>query len=168
MNRRDFLLLKTRGQERVLELSCERLYMRHTDAKSGALRASGGSGDPESWEGEPPLEMVTPTTDDLLRELDEELASADVLHVLDRDWLVAGAFRGAVEARIDAFRRRGGRVEYPASARRAVRSVGGGLWRSLQLQYGDAGCAPRNQICGARGFTAGSQDRARSEFTGVW
>ena len=93
MNRRDFLLLKTRGQERVLELSCERLYMRYTDAKSGALRPSGGSGDPESWEGEPPLEMVTPTTDDLLRELDEELASADVLHVLDRDWLVAGAFR---------------------------------------------------------------------------
>ena len=130
MNRRDFLLLKTRGQERVLELSCERLYMRHTDAKSGALRASGGSGDPESWEGEPPLEMVTPTTDDLLRELDEELASADVLHVLDRDWLVAGAFRGAVEARIDAFRRRGGRVEYPASARRAVRS-GAGVHLSL-------------------------------------
>ena len=130
MNRRDFLLLKTRGQERVLELSCERLYMRHTDAKSGALRASGGSGDPESWEGEPPLEMVTPTTDDLLRELDEELASADVLHVLDRDWLVAGAFRRPVEARIDAFRRRGGRVEYPASARRAVRS-GAGVHLSL-------------------------------------
>jgi len=130
MNRRDFLLLKTRGQERVLELSCERLYMRYTDAKSGALRPSGGSGDPESWEGEPPLEMVTPTTDDLLRELDEELASADVLHVLDRDWLVAGAFRGAVEARIDAFRRRGGRVEYPASARRAVRS-GAGVHLSL-------------------------------------
>ncbi len=130
MNRRDFLLLKTRGQERVLELSCERLYMRYTDAKSGALRASGGSGDPESWEGEPPLEMVTPTTDDLLRELDEELASADVLHVLDRDWLVAGAFRGPVEARIDAFRRRGGRVEYPASARRAVRS-GAGVHLSL-------------------------------------
>jgi hypothetical protein len=130
MNRRDFLLLKTRGQERVLELSCERLYMRYTDAKSGALRPSGGSGDPESWEGEPPLEMVTPTTDDLLRELDEELASADVLHVLDRDWLVAGAFRGPVEARIDAFRRRGGRVEYPASARRAVRS-GAGVHLSL-------------------------------------
>ena len=130
MNRRDFLLLKTRGQERVLELSCERLYMRYTDAKAGALRASGGSGDPESWEGEPPLEMVTPTTDDLLRELDEELASADVLHVLDRDWLVAGAFRGPVEARIDAFRRRGGRVEYPASARRAVRS-GAGVHLSL-------------------------------------
>ena len=130
MNRRDFLLLKTRGQERVLELSCERLYMRYTDAKSGALRASGGSGGPESWEGEPPREMVSPTTDDLLRELDEELASADVLHVLDRDWLVAGAFRGPVEARIDAFRRRGGRVEYPASARRAVRS-GAGVHLSL-------------------------------------
>jgi len=130
MNRRDFLLLKTRGQERVLELSCERLYMRYTDAKSGALRASGGSGDPESWEGELPLEVVTPTTDDLLRELDEELESADVLHVLDRDWLVAGAFRGPVEARIDAFRRRGGRVEYPASARRAVRS-GAGVHLSL-------------------------------------
>ena len=130
MNRRDFLLLKTRGQEPVLELSCERLYMRYTDAKSGALRASGGFGDPESWEGEPPLEMVTPTTDDLLRELDEELASADVLHVLDRDWLVAGAFRGPVEARIDAVRRRGGRVEYPDSARRAVRS-GAGVHLSL-------------------------------------
>jgi len=36
----------------------------------------------------------------------------------------------AVEARIDAFRRRGGRVEYPASARRAVRS-GAGVHLSL-------------------------------------
>jgi len=125
MNRRDFLMLKRRGKERVLELSCERLYMRYTDAKSDALRRSQPSevfGDPQRWDGEPPTEIVTQETSELFDELERELASADVLHVLDRDWLVGDAFRREVETRFDAFRRRGGRVEYPGSARRSVRS----------------------------------------------
>ena len=127
MNRRDFLLLRTRGRERVLELSCERLYMRYADASSGAGRAKESvvSSEAEPWEGEPPTEIVTPTTSELFDELERELSVADVLHVLDLDWLTGEAFRREVEARVDAFRRRGGRVKYLASARRSVKSGAG-------------------------------------------
>ena len=140
MNRRDFLLLRTRGRERVLELSCERLYMRYADAESGAGRAqlSGVCAeDPEPCEGEPPTEIVTTTTSQLFAELERELSGADVLRVLERDWLAGEAFQREVEARVDAFRRRGGRVEYPASARRSVRS-GAGIHLSLAFCLGAA------------------------------
>ena len=115
MNRRDFLLLSTKGSKRVLELSCERLYMRYVDAQSGAGRREEPgqiNADPQSWDGEPPTELETPTTGELFEELDRELSNADVLRVLDRDWLDGGEFRREVEARVEAFRRRGGRVEF--------------------------------------------------------
>jgi hypothetical protein len=114
MGRRDFFLLKTKGRLRVLELSCERLYMRWADARSGAGAAGMDDGDVDdlqSWDGEPPTEIVTMTSDDLLEELDRELARADVLHVLGPDWLSDSEFRRDVESRVEAFRARGGRVE---------------------------------------------------------
>ena len=115
MNRRDFFLLSTRGSKRVLELSCDHLYMRYVDAQSGAGRRKGlgqVDPDPQTWEGEPPTEIETPTAGELFDELDRELSNADVLTVLDRDWLAVGEFRREVEARVEAFRHRGGRVEY--------------------------------------------------------
>ena len=122
MNRRDFLLLSTKGNKRVLELSCERLYMRYVDAQSGAGRQQSGAdrgeepvqvdADPQSWDGEPPTEIETPTVGEIFEELDRELSNADVLRVLDRDWLAGGEFRREVEARVEAFRHRGGRVEF--------------------------------------------------------
>jgi hypothetical protein len=66
---------------------------------------------PLGWEGEPPTEIVTITTTELLAELERELARADVLRVLDRDWLSDRDFRRDVESRIESFRDRGGRVE---------------------------------------------------------
>lgn len=112
MNRRAFLRLTVRGKERALELSCERLYMRWVDARTGAS----GAGDlPEpfdtSWEGEPPLEVVVPSTGQLMAELDARLSTAHVLRVTGREWLASEDFRHEVESRIEAFRRRGGRVE---------------------------------------------------------
>ncbi len=115
MNRRDFLLARTTGSQRVLELSCERLYMRYVDAPSGAARREEPGevdADPQAWDGEPPTEIDTPTAGELFAELDRELSNADVLRVLDRDWLAGREFRRAVEARVDTFRRRGGRIEF--------------------------------------------------------
>jgi hypothetical protein len=115
MDRRDFLLLKTKGRERVLELSCERLYMRWADARSSAggpaaaTRTDGN--DPQPWEGEPPTEVVTMSTTDLFAELERKLAQADVLRVLGRDWLADLDFRHDVGSLVEAFRVRGGRVE---------------------------------------------------------
>lgn len=112
MNRRAFLLLKTKGRERVLELSCERLFMRWADARSRAGAAVAAEpGVHGAWEGEPPSDLVTRSVDDILAELDRALAEADVIRVMDREWLADLAFREAVERRIARFREGGGRVE---------------------------------------------------------
>ena len=115
MNRRDFLTLRTKGQRRIVELSRERLYMRYADARSGAGRweppAPIGKNQ-HAWEGEPPTQIKTPTTCELLDTLERELASADVLRVLEQQWLGGKEFGLAVEARVEAFRMKGGLVEY--------------------------------------------------------
>ena len=114
MNRRDFLRLTVKGKERTLELSCERLYMQWVDARSG-LGAKTSADDAERaaavWGGEPPLDVIVPTPEQLFAELEERLAGVQVLRVTGREWLASGAFRREVESRMEAFRRRGGRVE---------------------------------------------------------
>ena len=116
MNRRDFLMLRGKGRRRVLELSCERLFMRYSDAQSAVGRRGGDTGPPtrsqQPWDGEPRTEIETPTVQDLLDELDRELSDARALRILNRHWLAHEGFRRAVEARVEAFRRRGGTVEF--------------------------------------------------------
>ena len=113
MNRRDFLLLRTQGSDRVLELSCERLYMQYVDAQSVAKRRGeeiDGMTEAPWWVGEPPTSMDGPDAEGLFRELQSDLADADVLQVRDREWLVTGDFRDRLEALLGGFRARGGRV----------------------------------------------------------
>jgi hypothetical protein len=118
VNRRDFLLLRTEHATRVAELSCERLYMHYQHASVTTSRA-GESALPtalELVEGEPPAEFTEWTTDQLLSDVDRELRRADVLRVLETEWLAVVAFRRDVEALVAAFRDRGGHVEYQASS----------------------------------------------------
>jgi hypothetical protein len=110
VRRRDFLLLRAEGGRRVLELSCEHLYMRYVDARSGMLLQSGEDAGPAPWDGEPSTEVQTPTTRELFDRLERELSDADELRVREPHWLT-GEFGREVEARIVAFRRGGGRVE---------------------------------------------------------
>ena len=114
MQRRDFLLLRTEGTTRVLELSCERLYMRYLDAVATAgqpgARADSWDGDP--WEGEPPAVVDAPTPAELFRDVDHRLRDADVLRVLGRSWLVGDELTRRVDRLLDSFRARGGRVEF--------------------------------------------------------
>ena len=116
MNRRDFLLLRTEQTTRVAELSCERLYM-HYQHSSVTMRfaASATSAALQIGEDEPPTVFVERTTRQLFSEVDHELRRADVLCVLDTQWLAVDAFRRHVEGLLSAFRRRGGRVEYGAT-----------------------------------------------------
>ena len=119
MNRRDFLSLSTRDSKRILDLSCERLYMRYVDASAGIGRPAESRAldrNPRAWEGEPPNEIETPTAIELFETLERELADADVLRVRDADWLSSEAFGQEVEARVEAFRRRGGQVEFGDAA----------------------------------------------------
>ena len=114
MNRRDFLTLRTEGGKRIVDLSCERLYMRYVDARSGVGRVEPplDDGDPGAWVAEPPALIETPPPRALFAALEGELADADELRVLDRAWLTGEEFGSEVLARLEAFERRGGHVEW--------------------------------------------------------
>jgi len=114
MNRRQFLRLTVKGRERVLELSCERLYMQWVDARAGlGMDEPSSESEPHApdWDGEPPLDIIVPSTEELFAELERRLSDAHVLKVVGREWLAGEDFRSEVESHIEAFRRRGGRVE---------------------------------------------------------
>jgi hypothetical protein len=110
VNRRDFLLLRTDHQRQIVELSCERLYMRCLDARAAAAGAEAASGD-DGWQGEPPAQLAMPTAQQLLDDLSRALATADVVRVCEPEWLSAEGFGDEVEYMLAAVRGRGGRVE---------------------------------------------------------
>lgn len=132
LDRRAFLRLATRGRERLLEISCERLYLRWVDAPAkatpGAL-AETLSGWAEHA-GEPPAHFALQTRDELLAQLDVSLAGAQAVRLAEPEWLADADLRREVDARIAAFRQRGGRVapacdagRVATSARRAMATV---------------------------------------------
>jgi hypothetical protein len=111
VNRRDFFRLVRRGRQRVLELSCERLYVRWVDAEGRSTRI--GRDDGASEGGEPPTRIAAESCADLLAELDGRLAAADVLRLVGDEWLQSDELRRGVHRQIDSFERRGGKVERP-------------------------------------------------------
>lgn len=123
MNRRDLLLLRTDRDGRVAELSCERLYMQYQQTRFTTDRPDDGrTPDAASlWsdtdDAEPPAVFTERTTRELFSAVDRELRDAEVLRVVGAEWLTVETFRRDVEDLIAAFRRRGGRVEYPRHAR---------------------------------------------------
>ncbi len=87
MNRRDFFLLG--GRERsVLELSCERLYMRYLDSQ---------------MEG---------TSEEFIQRTQEELHRTRKVRLRDAFWLDRGALGTELEPLLKEFRSRGGHIEY--------------------------------------------------------
>ena len=111
MNRRDFLLFRTAGTRRIVELSCERLYMRCLDAQ-----LPNAPGD-EPWLGEPPRVVSGRTVDELFQGLERDLEAVDVLRVVDTRWLASEELRQRLQATLDRFRARGGQVEMEDSRR---------------------------------------------------
>jgi hypothetical protein len=112
MNRRDFLFFRTEQQRRVVELSCERLYMRYLDAQSTlGPREDADSCRDEPWGGEPPAVFDLRTTEQLFAELQHDLNAADILRVAELNWLACEPLRRHVETLIASFRARGGRVQ---------------------------------------------------------
>ncbi len=111
LSRRDFLKLRVRDGRRVLELSCESLYMRYQDARSGAGIRQVSNHDDAPDPGGPGLGLQMLQPDALFAELEQQLADVDELRILESEWLNDAGFGRDVAARIDAFRQRGGRVE---------------------------------------------------------
>jgi len=85
MNRRDFLLLRAEGRSTVL--SCERLYMRFLDSQ------------------------LDGTTSELFENLARDLRRVTAVRLIDPSWLSRDDLRAELEPVLDAFQRRGGRVE---------------------------------------------------------
>ena len=122
VSRRDFLTMHTRGEQRILELACEPLYMRYVDAQSqvaaqqDAQKSSVGRADQRNLNhndfGEPSTAFLQPTTQDLIDELEQHLQDADVLLVTGETWLSGNGFAQQIKACLDNFRQRGGQVEF--------------------------------------------------------
>lgn len=109
MRRRDVLLLRATGTPATFDLSCERLYMRYVDARR-APPALPALADPGL--GEPDTVHDVPGTRDLVDGLARELASADVVRVIGREWLADDSLNRDVDRLLTAFAARGGRVEW--------------------------------------------------------
>jgi hypothetical protein len=109
MDRRDFLLFRTKPKSRDVELSCEWLYMKCLDTHVTGQRPGQSSDSPFQY-GEPPAVFDARTTRKLFDDLDEQLREVDTVRVTKMQWLT-GDLRREFGALLRAFRARGGRIE---------------------------------------------------------
>lgn len=86
VNRRDFLLLRVDTPAQPATLSCEVLYMRFLDSQLDGSTAR------------------------LFTNLADDLSRTDAVTLLDRSWLTDAALNQRLDAVLDEFRQRGGRV----------------------------------------------------------
>ena len=117
MKRRDFLFL-TDHDGRVVELSCEQLYMQFNDVSGGSRIGSPEQGSLDGadwWAGEPPAEMPQSRLDELFQTLEKRLEQVDVLRVSNRDWLKDDVFKARVYGLLTEFQSRGARWSIPAT-----------------------------------------------------
>ena len=115
MKRRNFLLFKTEGSEKLVELSCEKLFMHFEDARSEdnqGVEEAGTFAEADWWSGEPPLLIDNLDPDEYFRSVESELILADVVQVIDPQWLVQGEFQIRVDTLLAAIRARGKQVRY--------------------------------------------------------
>ena len=124
LSRRDFLKMRVSEGRRVLEVSCERLFMRYTDACSDAARRQVSNHDDPIGLARPSAGFETPTPESLFHEFERQLAQVDELRVLEPDWLNGGAFAREVGARVDAFEQRGGQVRFGSFSASPTRTDG--------------------------------------------
>jgi hypothetical protein len=108
VNRRDFLLFRTDGSKKTVELSCERLYMHYRDAQLAELPPDA----PLDDGGEPPTRFDRRSPRQLFDALASDLCDVDVLRVIQTDWLAAEDFGREVESLAATLRARGARVEF--------------------------------------------------------
>src|SRR2546427_393831 len=86
MNRREFLFF-TNPRKNTAELSCQQLYMRYLDS------------------------TLDGTTPQFLQEIEQRLSGITSVRLTDSVWLSSDELK-PVASLLDAFRARGGRIEY--------------------------------------------------------
>ena len=115
MKRRDFLLLRTEGNERVAHLSCEKLFMHYQDLNAGFQQGNKEEGIPDDadwWAGEPSLHIRRSDPETFFRGVLDDLKEVNAIQVQDMEWLAQCEFRVRVETLLTAFKARGGEVKY--------------------------------------------------------
>jgi len=111
MNRRDFLLFRTEGRTKTVELSCERLYMLYVDTHNAP-----GPEPADAYDGEPPARFAMRSARELFEDVGRDLRDVDILRLTHIEWLADAEFRSEVDALIAAVRTRGGQVELHGTA----------------------------------------------------
>jgi len=115
MNRRDFFLFRTEGSDKILEVSCQTLYMHYTDIQTASRVGAVEEGNivgAEWWSGEPPAQRLASSVDEFFQDLEQALAKVNKVRLVDTVWLVAGQFRTRIETILFAHCERGGELEY--------------------------------------------------------
>ena len=107
LSRRDFLRFRRTERGRVLDVSCRALFMRLADATIDPEPVP----DYDAMMGEPPLVVERRTTVDILDSLDADLRDAQVLRLLEPEWLEGIQEASRIQDAIESFRMRGGVVE---------------------------------------------------------
>ena len=110
--RRDFLRFRVEPRGPALVVDCRRLYMRSLDAGLSAHRAEDADAADASWEGEPPARFEQWDADDLIRDLERDLSTVRRVRIVNRHWLASTTFAAQFEEALEAFRRRGGEIEF--------------------------------------------------------
>lgn len=111
MNRRDFLLFRRECEARVVELSCQRLYMRCLDARMTGAEPTEDGEAPDPWGHEPAAVLERRTSEQIFQEIAYGLDQADVLKLVDREWIRDSDLSARLDRVIAAFTARGGCVE---------------------------------------------------------
>ena len=116
MNRRDFLLLRRVPSSRIVELSCQQLYMRYLDSQvTGDRRVVDADTTPDPWGGEPVAVFEERTFADVLRSIEDGLRDADVVRLNESAWLACEDVTRGLDVVLNAFKSRGVRVEASGS-----------------------------------------------------
>ena len=112
MNRREFLSFRSRDRQRIVELSCECLYMQYLDVQlTWGPQEDPTPAEQQVWGGEPTAVFESRSVEQLFGEIERDLEQADVLRISEPEWLATEPLGQTVEALIAAFRARGGKVE---------------------------------------------------------
>lgn len=128
MNRREFLFFRTQDRQRIVELSCECLYMQYLDVQlTWGPRQEPTPFDDQVWGGEPTAVFEARSAEQLFGEIEQDLDRADVLRISNPEWLTTEPLGRHVQALIDSFSARGGKVELipstPSSTGHAPRGL---------------------------------------------
>ena len=94
-----------------MELSCRLLYMRCMDSRVTTGEADARSDGPDPWGNEPPAAWNPRTEAEIFDGLATELRGADVLRLVDRQWIQEGEMSRRLDRLLETFRAGGGRVE---------------------------------------------------------